>query len=174
MTWTFTENIFGIYKKYWQKNQDQGPTPCPRGWEARLPPYVRPQSRGPPDAPPTSTPTPYIHFRGEKKQGEGFSVFYDTEPPPSPKLSREGWSGVRWSGFYMHYCWSDKRAHTALSSPVYWMLCRFQLSPMHVHYYYYPHRSVVQVKGNYDDIWWTDWAEKSWYELDLSCFCKYD
>ena len=24
--------------------------------------------------------------------------------------------------------------------------CRFQLSPMHVHYYYYPHRSVVQVE----------------------------
>ena len=51
---------------------------------------------------------------------------------------------------------------------------RFQLSPMHVHSYYYSHRSVMQVKGNYDDIWWTDWDEKSWYELDLSYFCKYD
>ena len=30
--------------------------------------------------------------------------------------------------------------------------CRFQLSPMHVHSYYYTHRSVVQVKGNNDDI----------------------
>ena len=30
--------------------------------------------------------------------------------------------------------------------------CRFQLSPMHVHYYHFTHRSVVQVKGNYDDI----------------------
>ena len=29
---------------------------------------------------------------------------------------------------------------------------RFQLSPMHVHSYYYSHRSIVQVKGNYDDI----------------------
>ena len=29
--------------------------------------------------------------------------------------------------------------------------CRFQLSPMHVHYYYYLHYSVVQVKGNNDD-----------------------
>ena len=29
---------------------------------------------------------------------------------------------------------------------------RFQLSPMHVHPYYYTHRSVVQVKGNNDDI----------------------
>ena len=27
-----------------------------------------------------------------------------------------------WSGSYMHYCLSDKRAHIALSSPVYWML----------------------------------------------------
>ena len=30
--------------------------------------------------------------------------------------------------------------------------CRFQLSPMHMHYYYYTHRSFVQVKGNNDDI----------------------
>ena len=52
--------------------------------------------------------------------------------------------------------------------------CRFQLSPMHLHSYYYTHRSVVRVKGNNDDIWWTYWDEKSWYELDLSCFCKYD
>ena len=29
--------------------------------------------------------------------------------------------------------------------------CRFQLSPMHVHYYYYSHCLVVQVKGNNDD-----------------------
>ena len=28
---------------------------------------------------------------------------------------------------------------------------RFPLSPMHVHHYYYPHYSVVQVKGNNDD-----------------------
>ena len=26
--------------------------------------------------------------------------------------------------------------------------CGFQFSPMHVHYYYYPHHSAVQVKGN--------------------------
>ena len=32
----------------------------------------------------------------------------------------------------------------------------------------------MQVKGNNDDIRWTDWDEKSWYEHDLSCFCKYD
>ena len=43
-----------------------------------------------PGAPPTSTPTPYIHVWREKNQREGFIAFYDTEPPPSPKLSRVG------------------------------------------------------------------------------------
>ena len=33
----------------------------------------------------------YIFGFGEKKnQREGFIAFYDTEPPPSPKTSREG------------------------------------------------------------------------------------
>ena len=86
---------FWNIQKILSKNQDQeahtlstrvGGAPAP--WARRLP-------RGPPDAPPTSTPTPYIHFRGEKNQREGFIAFYDTEPPPSPNLSREGWSGVR-------------------------------------------------------------------------------
>ena len=40
-----------------------------------------PLPRGPPVAPPTSTPTLYIHVRGEKNQREGFIAFYDTEPP---------------------------------------------------------------------------------------------
>ena len=31
-------------------------------------------------------------------------------------------------------------------------VCIFQFSQMHVHDYYYTHRSVVQVKGNNDDI----------------------
>ena len=48
-----------------------------------------PLPRGPPGGPPTPTPTPYIGFRGEKNQREEIIVFYDTEPPPSPKLSRE-------------------------------------------------------------------------------------
>ena len=89
MTWKSTEIIFGIYKKYWKKNPRQGATPCPRGWGAR------PLPRGPPGAPPTSTPTLYILVRREKNRGERFITFYDTEPPSSPKLSREGWSGVR-------------------------------------------------------------------------------
>ena len=61
-----------------------GPTTCPRGWgRAPLP-------RGPPVASPNPNPTPYTVFRGEKNQREEIIAFYDTEPPPSPKTSREG------------------------------------------------------------------------------------
>ena len=95
MTWKSTETSFGKYKNTGERIKTRGPTPRPRGWGARPPPWARPLSRGPPDAPPTSTPTPYIRVRGEKNQREGFIAFYDTEPPPSPKTSREGWSGVR-------------------------------------------------------------------------------
>ena len=72
-----------------------GPTTCPQGWGRALPPWARPLPRGPPNAPPTSTPTLYIHVRGEKKQREGFITFYDMELPPPPILPREGRSGVR-------------------------------------------------------------------------------
>ena len=51
---------------------------------------ARPLSCGPHGAPPTSTPTRYIPFHGEKNQRESFIAFYDTEPPPSPNLSWEG------------------------------------------------------------------------------------
>ena len=78
------------------------------------------------------------------------------------------------TGSHMHYCWFNKSPYYLVFSFVS-DACRFHLSPMHVHYYYYySHRSVVQVKGNNDDIWWTYWDEKSWYELNLSRFCKYD
>ena len=77
------------------------------------------------------------------------------------------------SGSYMHDCLFNLEPILLVFS-LELNACRFQLSPMHVHSYYYTHRSVVQVKGNNDDIWWTYWDEKSWYELDLSCFCKYD
>ena len=68
----------------------RGPTPCPRGWGVRLLPLGVPPASWAPGAPPTSTPTLYIHVRGEKNQGEGFIAFYDMEPPPSPHLSQEG------------------------------------------------------------------------------------
>ena len=84
------EIIFGIYEKYWKKNPCQGAHTLSVRVGASLPPGRAPLPRGPPDAPPTSTLTPYIHFRGEINQREGFITFYDTEPLPSPKLSREG------------------------------------------------------------------------------------
>ena len=95
MTWKSTENYFRKYIKYWKKNPRQG------GLHLSTRVGARPLPRGPPEAPPTSTPTLYIHVRGEKNQREGFITFYDTETLPSPKLSREGWSGVRlglWRG----------------------------------------------------------------------------
>ena len=73
----------------------RGSTPCPRGWGRAPYPWVRPLSRGSPDAPPTSTPTPSIPFRGGKNHRKSFIMFHDTEPPPSPNLSREGRSRVR-------------------------------------------------------------------------------
>ena len=74
------------------KDEGQGPTTYPRGWGRACPPRARPLPHGPLGAPPTPTPTPtlYIVFRGEKNQREEFIAFYDTEPPPSPKTSREG------------------------------------------------------------------------------------
>ena len=67
------------------------------------------------------------------------------------------------SGSHMHYCWSNKEP--ILPCLLFWInVCRFQLSPMHVHYYYYPHRSVVQVKGNNDDYMmnWLRWEKLVW------------
>ena len=94
MTWKSMKQLFIINKKYWRKNQHQGPhTLSTRVGGA--PPRARPLPRGSPGLPLTSTPTLYIHFRGEKYQREIFIAFYDTVPPPSPNLSREGWSGVR-------------------------------------------------------------------------------
>ena len=72
------------------ENTSGGPTVCPRGWGRACPPGRAPLPCGPPEAPPTSTPALYILIRGEKNQGEGFIAFYDTEPPSSPNLSREG------------------------------------------------------------------------------------
>ena len=84
-----------LIRIYGRKKYTRGPTPCPRDRGHTPSPWARPLSRGPPGPPPTSTPTPYIHVRGEKNQREGFIAFYDMEPPPPPVLPREGRSGVR-------------------------------------------------------------------------------
>ena len=88
MTWKSTGITFGKYKKYWRKNQGQGPTPCPRGW-GRAPFLVVPLRIH------RRQLQLYIFMFGQKKiRREGFIAFYDTGPLPSPNLSREGWSGV--------------------------------------------------------------------------------
>ena len=90
------EVIFGRKATRWTWSTRQGRREVPTRVGGAPTPLGRPLlSRGPPEAPPTSTPTLYIHVQGEKNQREGFIAFYDTEPPPSPKTSREGWSGVR-------------------------------------------------------------------------------
>ena len=62
----------------------RGPTTSPRGW-GRAPYLVGPLELLRPQL------QLYIFTSGEKKnKGEGFIAFYDTEPPPSPKTSREG------------------------------------------------------------------------------------
>ena len=93
MTWNFTECLFGENKKSLQKMKTRGPTPFSRGWGR--PPRARPLPCGPPGNPPTPTPTLHICFWREKNQREEIITFYDTELPPSPKTSREGWYGVR-------------------------------------------------------------------------------
>ena len=83
-----------LIRIFGERINTRGPTGYPR--DRGRPPIGRaPLSHGPPGPPPTSTPTPYIHVQGEKNQRESFIMLYDTEPPPIPKTSREGWSGVR-------------------------------------------------------------------------------
>ena len=82
-------NFLDLIKNTGEIISTRGPTPCPRGWGARSP-----ASWAPWDSTDLSS-TLYIHVRGEKNQREGFIMFYDMQPPPSPNLSREGWSIVR-------------------------------------------------------------------------------
>ena len=55
-----------ILKILEEESTSGGPPPVHEGGARALPPGHGPLPRGPPDAPPTSTPTPYIHVRGEK------------------------------------------------------------------------------------------------------------
>ena len=75
--------------------KSRGPHPVHEGGRCAYPPGRTPCLVGP--LMPTDVHLDSIYSLsgrkkfGEKKiQGEGFITFYDTEPPPSPKLSREG------------------------------------------------------------------------------------
>ena len=93
MTWNFTEQLFGKYEKYLQKMKTRGPTPCSRGWGA--PPWARPPTSWAPWWPSDANSNSIYWLSRRKNQRESFIAFYDTEPPPSPNLSREDWSRVR-------------------------------------------------------------------------------
>ena len=95
MAWNFTRHFSENKKNTCQRWRPGAPPPCHEGGGRTCPPRAHPLPRGPPVASLTPTPTLYIVFWGEKNQREEIIAFYDTEPPPSPKLSREGWSGVR-------------------------------------------------------------------------------
>ena len=84
-----------LIRIFGRKKYTRGPHPVHETGGRAPSPGCAPLSHGPPGPPPTSTPTPYIHVRGEKNQREGFIAFYDTEPPPSPKTS----GGMIWSPF---------------------------------------------------------------------------
>ena len=92
MSWKSTEALFGINKNFWAKEIRQGA----QGLSMRQAPLGRaPCLMGPLRL---RRPQLQLHiFRlTEKKNQRGtFIAFYDTEPPPSPNLSREGWFGVR-------------------------------------------------------------------------------
>ena len=94
MPWNFTEQLFRNNKKSLQKMKTRGPTPYARGWGHACPPRARPYLVGPLELLRPQLQL-YIFAFGEKEQRDGFIMFYDTEPLPSPKTSREGWSAVR-------------------------------------------------------------------------------
>ena len=95
MTWNFTEQLFGKYKKYLQKMKARGPPPAHEGGGRACPPRVRPYLVGPLLPLRLQLHLHILSFNEKKNQREEIITFYDTESPPSPKTSREGWSGVR-------------------------------------------------------------------------------
>ena len=85
--WNILEKIIKNPRQRWRPG---GPHPSHEGAHPGRAPYLM----GPLDALRRQLQL-YIFAFGEKKnQREEIIMFYDTEPPPSPKTSREGWSGV--------------------------------------------------------------------------------
>ena len=76
-----------------RKIYTRGPTGCPRDRGAP-PPRARPPISWAPWTSSDLNSNSIYSPSGRKNQREGFIMFYDTEPLPSPNLSREGWSGV--------------------------------------------------------------------------------
>ena len=76
-----------------------GPHPVHEGGGRAHPPGVRPLPHGPPGAPPTSTPTPYIRVWGEKNREKDSSRFTIQSHRQALKpLGRADLESVRGSG----------------------------------------------------------------------------
>ena len=91
-------SFWKILKILEEKSTSGGPHPVHEGGGAPAP-WVRPLPHGPPDAPPTSTPTPYIHFRGEKIKEKDSSRFTIRSRRQALKpLGRADLESVRGSG----------------------------------------------------------------------------
>ena len=69
------ELFWYIYKILEEESTSGGPHPVHEGGGRACPPGRAPLPRGPPDAPPTSTPTLYIHVRREKIREKDSSHF---------------------------------------------------------------------------------------------------
>ena len=70
----------------------RGLTPFPQGWGC--PPRARPYLVGPLETLRSQLQLHILAFGEKKNQREEIIAFYNTEPPPSPKTSREGWRGT--------------------------------------------------------------------------------
>ena len=81
-----SENIKNTSKRW----RPGGPHPSHEG----APPRVRPPYLVGPWMPSDANSNSIYLLSERKNQREEIIAFYDTEPPPSPNLSREGWSGV--------------------------------------------------------------------------------
>ena len=73
------------------KDEDKGDHTLSTRVGARPPPWCAPSVLvGPLDLHRPQLQLHIFTFREKKNQRERFIAFYDTDPPPSPKLSREG------------------------------------------------------------------------------------
>ena len=84
------EQLFRINKKYWQKNQGQGAHTLSTSVGGAPTPLGAPPASWVPWCSTDLNSNSIYSRSGEKIQREGFISFYDTEPPPSPNLPREG------------------------------------------------------------------------------------
>ena len=75
LTWKFMENFCGIYKNVVGKRYHRRATQEPQALEALSPPGRASQACGPPGAPATLTPTPYIPIHEEKNRKKDSSHF---------------------------------------------------------------------------------------------------